>query len=133
MHPTDKSGIEAKVAAFVAMRDAKAEINQAAKDAVADLDLQMDEIRRSLLDTAKELNVDSMKTSAGTFFRTVKTRYWTSDWEEMHTYVVDNACPEFLEKRLNQGAVKDFLEANPDAKLPGLQVESEYVVNVRRS
>ena len=127
------SDLEKKVAAFIAARDAKAEITSAYKDGIAELDQTMDEIKRELLEAAKELNVDSMKTAAGTFYRQTKTRYWASDWEAMHAFVLQTARPDFLEKRLNQTAVKEFLDENPDVELPGLRADSEYVVNVRRA
>ena len=74
-----------------------------------------------------------MKTEAGTFYKTVKTRYWTSDWEEMHKFVLEHEVPEFFEKRLSQGVIKQFLEENPEAVPKGLNSDSEFAVTVRKS
>ena len=73
-----------------------------------------------------------MKTSEGLFYRSVKTRYWTSDWEAMHKFVMEHDVPEFLEKRLNQTSVKIFLEENPETVPMGLNVDSEYIISVRK-
>jgi len=62
----------------------------------------------------------------------VKSRYWTSDWESMYQFIMDNNLPEFFDKRLNQSNVRQFLEENPDKVPPGLNVESEYTVFVRK-
>jgi hypothetical protein len=62
----------------------------------------------------------------------VKQRYWTSDWDSMNKFILDNEVPEFFEKRLNQTVVKQFLEENPDAVPPGLNVDSEYTISVRK-
>ena len=93
---------------------------------------QQDRIKAALLDHLKEYNVESVRTAEGLFYRTTKTRYWTSDWESMHKFILDNGVPEFFEKRLNQSIVKQFVEENPDIVPPGLNVDSEYMVSVRK-
>jgi hypothetical protein len=50
----------------------------------------------------------------------------------MGKFVVENNVPELLEKRLHQGNMKQFLEAHPDLLPPGLNVDSEYTITVRR-
>jgi len=90
-------------------------------------------IKQALLDHCKEHNVESVKTAAGTFYRTVKTKYWTNDWESMHAFIIENKVPEFLTKSLNQSNVKQYLEENPDVIPPGLNTSSEYEIGVRKS
>ena len=79
-----------------------------------------------------ENGVESVRTEKGTFYRSVKTRYWTSDWESMHKFILEHEVPELLDKRVNQGNIKQFLEENPDLVPMGLNVDSEYVVTVRK-
>jgi phage pi2 protein 07 len=93
---------------------------------------KQDRIKSALLEFCKENDVDSVSTSAGVFYRTKKNRYWTSDWESMHKFILEHETPEFLEKRLNQSAVREFLEDNPDVLPPGLNVQSEYTISIRR-
>jgi Zn/Cd-binding protein ZinT len=93
---------------------------------------RQDKIKEALLDHCKEHNVESVKTTEGTFYRQVKRRYWTSDWESMYKFVLEHQLPEFFDKRLNQKNVGQFLEENPEMVPPGLNVESEYVVSVRK-
>jgi hypothetical protein len=50
----------------------------------------------------------------------------------MHEFVLEHKAPELLDKRLNQTNMKQFLEENPDLVPKGLNVDSEYVVSVRR-
>jgi hypothetical protein len=50
----------------------------------------------------------------------------------MGRFVVENNAPDLLEKRLHQGNVKQFIENNPDLVPPGLNVDSEYSITVRR-
>jgi hypothetical protein len=117
---------------FVKIRDARAELSAQFKQKDEELATQMDEIKRALLDYCKEQNVESVRTDAGLVYRTVRTRYWTSDWESMHKFIVDNNLPQLLEKRLNQTAVKSLLEEDPEMLPPGVNVDSEYAITVRK-
>lgn len=103
------------------------------KSADSALEEQQDKIKAALLKHCKDNDVESVRTKDGTFYRTVKTKYWTNDWESMYKFVLDHGVPEFFTKSLNQSNVKQFMEENPDVIPPGLNVESEYVVSVRKS
>lgn len=93
---------------------------------------QMAKVKSALLAYCKEQNVESVRTAEGLFYRNVSTRYWTNDWESMGRFVVEHNVPELLEKRLHQGNIKQFLEEHPDLLPPGLNVDSEYTVTVRK-
>lgn len=117
---------------YLKIRDKRAELKAKYEAEDDQLSAQLDEIKRALLDYCKTQNVESVRTPAGLFYRSLKTRYWTNDWESMNKFILDNAIPEFYEKRLNQTSVKQFLEENPDVLPPGLNVDSEYVITVRK-
>jgi len=125
--------IEKLTRVYIKMRDAKAKLSAEYKRQDDELTDQMNQIKGALLDYCKEHDVESVRTVSGLVYRTMKTRYWTSDWESMHRFVVDNNVPEFLEKRLNQTVVKTFLEENPETVPPGINADSEYTVTVRKA
>ena len=50
----------------------------------------------------------------------------------MYSFIKEHDVPEFLEKRLNQTNVKQFLEENPECVPQGLNVDSEYLISVRK-
>ena len=52
--------------------------------------------------------------------------------ESMNQFIMEHVVPEFYEKRLNQTVMKQFLEENPHLMPPGLNVDSEYMVSVRK-
>jgi len=132
---TAKEGpsVEKLTAMFIKMRDKKAALAAAYKAEEDEINAAMDVVRAELLDYCKEQNVDSVRTKAGLFFRTVKTRYWARDWDAMRAFVKENDALDFFEKRLSQGAVKAFLEENPDVVPPGLVTDSEYAITVRKA
>jgi len=93
---------------------------------------RQDKIKQALLEHCKEHDVSSVKTSEGLFYRSVRQKYWTSDWESMYEFVLENEIPEFFDKRLNQKNIKQFLEENPDKMPKGLNSDSTYTISVRR-
>jgi hypothetical protein len=117
---------------YLKIKDKRSELSAAFKEEDGKLTEQMDKVKKALLEYCKDQGVDSVKTSAGLFYRSAKTRYWTSDWSNMHEFVLEHEAPELLDKRLNQTNMKQFLEENPDLVPKGLNVDSEYVVSVRR-
>ena len=117
---------------YLKIRDEKARLSAEFKQKEDDLNQQLDRVKAALLEYCKEQGVDSVKTSEGVFYRSVRTRYWTSDWEAMHQFVMEHNVPDFLEKRLNQTTVRTFLEENPEVVPKGLNVDSEYVISVRK-
>jgi hypothetical protein len=118
---------------YIKIRDARAE-NKATFDAQDSvLKDQMGLLESEMLDACKDLNASSIRTPHGTIIRSVKSRYWTNDWDSMYTFIEEQGAFGLLEKRLHQTNMKDFLAENPDLLPMGLNVESEYTVVVRRS
>lgn len=130
---TEKSiSVERLTRAYLKIRDKRAELKAEYDEKENALSMQMDKVKAALLDYCKQNNVESVRTSAGIFYRTVKTRYWTSDWDSFHKFIVNVEEPGLLEKRINQSAMKQFLEENPEHVPPGLNTDSEYVISVRK-
>jgi hypothetical protein len=119
--------------AYLNLKAARDELSAEYKEADEKLVSKQNKIKSALLGYLKENDIKSVKTDAGTFYRSVKQKYWTSDWESMHQFIMEHSVPEFLEKRLHQGAVKQFLEENPDLLPKGLNVDSEYALTIRKA
>jgi len=120
-------------ARFIRIRDKRAELAKEFKSYDDGLKESLEEVKQQMLDHLNTEGIDSVKTEEGTFFRVKKTKYWTSDWEAMHAHIKAHDLFGFFEKRLNQGAVKEYLEDNPDTVLPGLKTDTEYALTVRKS
>lgn len=128
----DAIPVEKLVKVYLKMNAKLSELKAAFDAEEKSLKDQMVKVKAALLEHCKEHNVESVRTTEGLFYRGVNTRYWTNDWESMGRFVVENNVPELLEKRLHQGNVKQFLESHPDLLPPGLNVDSEYTITVRR-
>ena len=128
----EKLNAEKLTSVYLKIKDKRSELSAEFKEKDAELVEQLDKVKKALLDYCQEQGVDSVRTSAGLFYRSARTRYWTSDWSSLHEFILDNEVPELLDKRVNQSNMKQFLEENPDLVPKGLNVDSEYVVSVRR-
>lgn len=129
---SDEVPVEKLVKVYLKMKDTLAVKRAAYEEEEKKLKDKMTKVKAALLDYCREEGVESVKTAEGLFYRTVNTRYWTNDWDSMGRFVVENNAPDLLEKRLHQGNIKQFLEEHPETLPPGLNVDSEYSVTVRR-
>jgi hypothetical protein len=129
---SDTVPVEKLVKVYLKIKDTMAEKRAAYDEEEKKLKDKMAKVKSALLDYCREEGVESVKTAEGLFYRTVSTRYWTNDWDSMGRFVVEHNAPDLLEKRLHQGNIKQFLEDNPETLPPGLNVDSEYSVTVRR-
>ena len=128
----EKLNAEKLTTVYLKIKDKRSELSAEFKEKDAELSDQLNKVKKALLDYCEEQGVDSVRTSAGLFYRSARTRYWTSDWSSMHEFILENEVPELLDKRVNQSNMKQYLEENPDLVPKGLNVDSEYVVSVRR-
>jgi hypothetical protein len=120
------------VSVYVKIRDKKNELAATFAEQEKELDGKLDKIKQALLEHCKATGTESVKTASGTFWRTQKKRFWTSDWDAMNRFIVENEAVDLLEKRIHQGNMKQFLEENPEVLPPGLNADSEYSITVRR-
>jgi len=125
-------GLDKLVSTYVKLRDKKAEIRKEWEAEEAELDAKLNIVKDALLEHCKTTGAESVRTAEGTFYRSVKSKYWTSDWESMNNFIFENNALDLLEKRLHQTNMRSFLAEHPDKLPPGLNVDSEYTITVRR-
>ena len=123
---------EQLVSVYIKMRDKRQQLQREYDEADGRIKEQQDAVTQALLEICKEQGAEGLRTPAGSVFRTVKTRYWTSDWSSMKEFIKEHDAFELLEQRVHQTNMKSFLEENPDKLPPGLNVDSKYSITVRR-
>lgn len=127
------SNIDKLVEVYIKIRDARDELRSQTEKKEAELNEQLYTIEQEILSVCKQTGADSIKTKHGTAMRTVKSKYWTNDWEKFYDFVFEENAPELLEKRIHQSNMRQFLEENPDSHPAGLNVERTFAITVRRS
>jgi hypothetical protein len=128
----EEISIDKIVGAYIKIRDTKEALYQKYKADTSELEEQMTILKHKLVEVSKETGVTSFSTPHGIAYRTVKTRYWTNDWEQFYKFMREHEAMELLEKRIQQSNMKEFLEQNPDVHPPGLNMDSEYEITVQR-
>jgi hypothetical protein len=124
--------IEKIVTVYIKMRDTKDALFKEYSAKASEIDEQMTILKHKLIEISKETGVTSFSTPNGVAYRTVKNRYWTNDWGSFYDFMREHGTMELLEKRIHQTNIKEFLEGNPDVHPPGLNIDSEYEITIRR-
>ena len=119
-------------AVYIKIRDKRAELSRAFKSKDKELEEQQQLLADQMLESCKELNASSISTQHGTIIRSVKSKYWTNDWDSLYKVVKEYDAFGVLFKAINQTNMKQFLEENPDVMPMGLNVENQYEIVVRR-
>jgi len=125
--------VERLVRVYLKMRATHAELLADFKKRDDELKANMAKVKAALLGYCKEHGVESVRTESGLFYRTVKKRFSTNDWESFGKFVIEHGATDLYEKRLHQENTKQFLEEHPELLPPGLNVDSEYSITVKKN
>ena len=117
---------------YIKMRDKRKELLAEFEAQDSKIEAQMEMVAEELLKLCKDIGADSIKTQAGTVFRSVRTRYETTDWESMYNFILEHDIPQVLERRISTTNMKQFLDENPTLMPVGMNVNNRYTVTVRR-
>lgn len=117
---------------YIRLRNERAVLAEEFEQKDSVLRAEMESISNTLLEICKEQDATSIRTEHGTIIRSITSRYWTNDWGSMHDLIIKYKAPYLLEKRIMNSAMRDFLEDNPEAFPPGLNVDNKYTISVRK-
>jgi hypothetical protein len=123
---------ESLVSAYINIRDERDRIISQQKQALKELEIQLEAVSKALLEICKENKLDGFRTDFGTVSQITKTEYWTNDWDSLYKFIKENDAFHLLHKRVNQSGMKEFLDENPDLHPAGLNVDQEYSIRVTR-
>lgn len=107
------------------------ELNRQYKERKEVIDRNKARIQQLLLAKMNELGVDGVRTKSGTVSKVEKVRPVVTDWPAFWDYVIETKNPGLLQKRVSATAVVAEME-ELDAPLPGVRLDSEYTIRVRR-
>lgn len=128
---SDDISLDRLTSVYIKIREARSELKKRFDADDAALKAQLEDISRELLAYCDKTGLESARTAHGTFYRTTKTRYWATDWAAVYKFMLENEIPELFEKRLSQGTMKQLMEED-NITVPGVNVDTEYVITVRK-
>lgn len=117
---------------YVKLREAKLAIERKAEEEADVIKAKMDVIEAAMLNFMNVNKMDSVATTAGTFYKQLDIKPSCADWNVFYAWIAKNDAFEFLERRITRTAIKDYMEANKGKLPPGVNVHKEFVVRVRR-
>jgi hypothetical protein len=120
------------VETYVQLRDLKERINKEAKDKVAQLQTVMDNLEAEMLEQMRSLGVESLRTEAGTVYKTITRRTPVANWDAALAFIREHGLWHFLERRVSKGAVTEYMTEHGEVP-PGIAIHEEQTVNIRRS
>ena len=93
---------------------------------------KLEEIENYMLSTLNENGMQSVKTTAGTFYRKEKIIPQGADWDAFYKWVAENDAFDALERRIKATFVSQYMEEHDGAIPPGVNVFRQWVVGVRK-
>lgn len=123
------------VGTYIKIREKRAQLKAEYDEADGKFEKQMDLVKHKMLEMLKETGSESIKTDKGTLSKTIKRRWWTSDFEAMKQFCYEHADIgglDLLENRLHQKNLQTFLEEHEDLYPPGLNPDHKFDVSVRK-
>jgi hypothetical protein len=117
---------------YVALRDAKAEMERAHEEALRPVKEAMQEAEQAMLGELNTMGVNSLRTPNGTITKVKKTTVTVGDWDAAWKHIHANELWHFLEHRLSKSAVEGYINEHGEPP-PGANVTSMFTVQFRRN
>lgn len=126
------ANVETIVAAYIQVRDQKAELKAKQAEEIKRFDEALDKLEGMALAALQQAGAESLRTSAGTVYQSTRTSATVADKSAFMDYVKDNGAYDLLDVRANKTAVEDFLSQHQDTP-PGVVIRREVTVGFRRA
>lgn len=123
--------VDEAISAYLKLRIKKDSMDAATKQKTDAIKKIMTKLEHFLMEKADENGVDSFKTEHGTAF--VKETDYASveDWDKVVEFVTESQQFEFLTKKVNKVAVKEYIEENDGVLPPGMTYGIRKGMSVR--
>ena len=122
---------EALIQKYVELRDEVKEISERHTQELSGHRQSMEVLETALQDMLNQTGGDSIKTKAGTAYRSTATNAKVDDWPAFITFVQQSGDTELLVRNVNKTRLTECLEAG--RAVPGTSVSSVSRINVRRA
>jgi hypothetical protein len=124
--------ISKRVDQYVRLRDLIKSQDDEHKEKMKPYREALEKLNGLLLAHLNQIGGDSVKSDAGTVYRTEKKSASIADGDAFMRYVIDNEAFDLMDRKANVTAVVDYIQEN-NAPPPGVNFSSTYVVGVRRA
>ena len=132
MAKATKVDFDTRVAQYVQLRALIKLEDDAHKERMKEKRDTLDVLNNLLLAHLDQVKADSVRTKAGTVYRTIKKSASTADFKAFWDFVVKHKLWDLVDRKPNVTAVSEYLDENQTLP-PGVNLNSTFVVGVRKS
>ncbi len=132
MNAPSNLDITKRVEQYVRLRDEIKRLDDEHKEKMKPYRDALEKLNNLLLTHLNTIGGDSVKSAAGTVYRTERKTASLSDADAFMRFVIGNEAWDLLDRKANVSAVVDFIAEN-DAPPPGVTLNQAYLVGVRRA
>lgn len=126
--------VEELVKVYIEIRNARDRLRNVYDTQDSALKEEISVLEAHLISVCNDTNTNGLKTTYGTVTRSVKERFYCTDWGNFKDFVEQQGSIDLLERRIHQKNFKDFLtERQGDGLPPGINVLREFDIVVRKS
>lgn len=124
--------LEKVVSEYVRLRDTKAEINDRFKKELAENEELLSRADAFLVDYLNKQGATSFSVGGTTVYTESVMQAQIGDKAALMDYIRSSQQPELLQSRVSSTVLKEWMDANAGNLPPGVKVNYERVVRVRR-
>jgi hypothetical protein len=124
------TNLDEAIRAYNQIEDARDKIRIAYNDKDSRLKKAMELIEQFMLQEMKNLNLSAYSVPGqGTAKKETKRRFGGADWALIWQYVVENNCPNILQKRLLDSEIQQILDTTGNLP-PGVNTDAKFIIKV---
>lgn len=121
-----------KVAAYIRLRDYKAQAEEEFKKSMKRVYDGMDKLENELLQDLRDLGADSLACPQGTVYQNTQMSTTVENRDAFMDHVRAHDLWEALDVKANKTFIRDYMTEHAEA-FPGVKVSQRATVGVRRS
>mgnify|MGYP003632992461 FL=1 len=126
--------MEELVKAYLTIRNEREKLKALFEQQDEALKGDMEGLEKVMLQACSEVNADSIRTQHGTVMRSVKERFFCTDWDNFKEFVLAHGAVDLFERRIHQKNFKEFMSEHKDDGLPpGVNAMREMAITVRKA
>lgn len=129
--PVQLPSAEKLIAAFVMLRDKRAEIKRAFEVQDDAIKATQEKVERALSMHMEQAGTTQLSGAQGTAYREVQRKFSCADWSTFWPWIKENDRFDMMQKRVGEKAVAEYLEETGELP-PAINVFQEYKITIRR-
>ena len=131
VRPPSLQNTDRAIEKFIELRDKIAALKKRHTAELAPFNQAKDLIEAWLLSDLNAANVEAMRASTGTVYKSVRTSATVSEWSKTLEYIQANDAWELLTASVSKVAAEAIINET-QAPIPGVSITREIILNVRK-